>query len=420
MPRIEVPDIPLKDLLEYLEQQEYGDGLLFAQAFTGKICYDFSKQAWYFWYQHYWKEDESGYIKTIVSGFLGSIYLKATVPLNNERAEKNRKLDILLMKQDQTREEKKEAEDLKLQIRTLDATIEAFVNRAKNLRKCKYNRNVLYYAMSEPAIAVSGSIWDRDPYLLGCINGVLNLKMGTFRAGQPEDYIRSVVPTIWTGLDTPCPRFERFLEEIFEVLPEEQLKIIYPNWETMTQSEKEAAINEHRPLLISFIHRLLGYSIAGVSSEAIFPILYGEEGRNGKDTLFKRLRKILGTSIADGISNDVILTKADRSAGAATPHICDLQGKRIVWASETKQGDVFNISQIKLITGDGALSARPLFGKQYTFDPSHTLLLLTNNKPHATAKDKAFWTRAALIEFGTRFVDDPTEPNERKRDDTLN
>ena len=44
---------------------------------------------------------------------------------------------------------------------------------------------------------------------------------------------------------------------------------------------------------------------------------------------------------------------------------------------------------------------------------------MTNNKPHADAKDKAFWSRACLIEFNLRFVDTPQGERERKADPSL-
>ena len=92
----------------------------------------------------------------------------------------------------------------------------------------------------------------------------------------------------------------------------------------------------------------------------------------------------------------------------------------MVWGSETKQGDRINVSQIKQLTGGGSISARPPYGFQYTFEPTHTLFLMTNYKPHADARDKAFWSRACLIEFNMRFVDKPTpNTNERAKDPTL-
>jgi putative DNA primase/helicase len=171
-----------------------------------------------------------------------------------------------------------------------------------------------------------------------------------------------------------------------------------------------------REMLIAFLQRLLGYAITGATTEHIFPILYGEEGRNGKDTLLSTLESVLGPLVG-AVSNDVFIASDRlRSGGAATPHLCDLQGKWLVWGSETKQGDKLTIAQIKLLTGGGAISTRQLHGKQYTFTPTHKLLLMTNYKPHADARDKAFWSRACLIEFGIRFVDQPQAPNERRAD----
>jgi phage/plasmid-associated DNA primase len=44
---------------------------------------------------------------------------------------------------------------------------------------------------------------------------------------------------------------------------------------------------------------------------------------------------------------------------------------------------------------------------------------MTNYKPHADARDQAFWSRACLLEFGMRFVERPKAPNERQADPGL-
>jgi len=64
-------------------------------------------------------------------------------------------------------------------------------------------------------------------------------------------------------------------------------------------------------------------------------------------------------------------------------------------------------------------STRQLHGRQYSFTPTHKLLLMTNYKPHADARDQAFWSRACLLEFGMRFVARPKAPNERWADPAL-
>lgn len=410
--------VELKKIIEYLDMNEYGDGKLFAEAFNGLVCYDHSEKSWYVWKEHHWKKDTTGKIKQLVSGYLGSIYLKARGDIHKQM------VDIQLEIQQLEKESGAEGKIIKLKTKLgyLEALMGELEKRARSLRAAKRMNNVLTFAMSEHNVGITGDIWDSDPWLLGVKNGVVDLRTGECRDGYPIDYIRSVSPTMWTGINTPCLRFERFLQEIFEVLPEAQLqKLTDGKYNELPKEEQENITEKHRKKLIGFLQRLFGYSIAGLSTEAIFPLLYGEEGRNGKDTLFTILKTVLGLAIANAISNDVFIS-ADkgRAAGSATPHLTDLQGKRIVWGSETKQGDRINVSQIKQLTGGGSISARPPYGFQYTFEPTHTLFLMTNYKPHADARDKAFWSRACLIEFNMRFVDKPKEDtNERAKDTAL-
>ena len=168
-----------------------------------------------------------------------------------------------------------------------------------------------------------------------------------------------------------------------------------------------------------FLQRLLGSGIIGTTSHHVFTILYGEEGRNGKDTLFDTLKEVLGPLVGV-VSNDLFVAQDKfRASGAPTPHLCNLQGNRLVWGSETRQGDKLHIAQIKLLSGGGDISTRQLHGRQYSFTPTHKLLLMTNYKPHADARDQAFWSRACLLEFGMRFVEHPKTPNERQVDPGL-
>jgi putative DNA primase/helicase len=163
----------------------------------------------------------------------------------------------------------------------------------------------------------------------------------------------------------------------------------------------------------------LGYGLTGNVNEHIFLMLYGEEGRNGKDTLMSVLARVLGETVG-AVSNDVIIASGKQATpGSAKPHLCSLQGKRIAWASETDKGARFDIAQVKFLTGGGSIPARHLYGEDFTFEPSHLLVLLTNNKPHADASDKAFWERLCPITFNLRFVDQPQAPNERKKDTRL-
>lgn len=54
-----------------------------------------------------------------------------------------------------------------------------------------------------------------------------------------------------------------------------------------------------------------------------------------------------------------------------------------------------------------------------SFKPTHTLFMLTNNKPRIAAGDTAVWDRLRLIPFLMRFVDNPSRNNERQKDISL-
>jgi putative DNA primase/helicase len=118
--------------------------------------------------------------------------------------------------------------------------------------------------------------------------------------------------------------------------------------------------------------------------------------------------------LADTVSTEVLLATNNR--GGAQPYLCDLQGKRLVWASETDLNARLNAAQIKLITGGGTIKTRPLYGNMIEFQPSHLVMLITNFKPKANADDDALWNRMVLLPFDLRFVATPSAPDERQRD----
>ena len=385
---VALPETELDFVIECLRDEEEGDARLYAHLFRGKCVYDHTEGMWYEWQEHHWERDECKHALLLASGPLASVYLDTSAHLAEEAAQAEKRLDPDLL-------QRSKGDDPHAQhYQWLKDTTGALIGRAKALKKLKRAQAILTYAQAY--LRITSKEWDTHPWLLACRNGVLDLQTGELQPGKPDDYLKIAVPTEWDGLDTPDPRFEQFLQELFQDKPAQ---------------EGEA--------LIAFLQRLLGYGITGSTTHHVFSILYGEEGRNGKDTLLDLLKEVLGPLVG-AVSNDLFVAQDKfRASGAPTPHLCDLQGKRLVWGSETRQGDKLNIAQIKLLTGGGDISTRQLHGRQYSFTPTHKLLLMTNYKPHADARDQAFWSRACLIEFGIRFVAHPQAPNERQADPQL-
>ncbi len=364
--RVHLPETDLDFVLECLQDEEEGDARLYAHLFTGRCIYDHTEGMWYEWQGHAWERDECKHALLLASGPLASVYLDTSAQLSEEAAQAEKHLDPDLLK----------GQDPQLEhYHWLKAMTGKLIERARSLKKLRRAQAVLTYAQAY--LKVTARQWDRHIWLLACPNGVLDLRTGELHPGRPEDYLRTSIPTAWCGLETPAPRWERFLQEVFE-----------------DRGEVE------RLELIAFLQRLLGYGITGVVDEHVIGVLYGEEGRNGKDTIQHALNYTLG-ELSSAISKDVLLDSARmRSAGSATPHLCDLHGRRLAWASEPEKGARFCVGQVKELSGGGDIPVRGLYEKHVMkVKPTHLLLLLTNHKPYADPDDKAFWERLRLVTF---------------------
>lgn len=384
----ELPQVDLAFIQDCLAREEEGDARLYAYLFRGRCIYDHTEGLWYEWQGHVWKRDEQKHALVLVSNPLAATYVEAGSVLSEQVAEQTRRINPDLKDAD--------TDQQKERLVWLKKETAALFDRARKLKTLKRMEHVL--TIAQALLPITSKAWDRNPWLLACANGVLDLQTGELHPGRPDDYIRSAIPTEWLGLDTPAPRWEQFLQEVFD-------------------DRDQAA----RTDLIAFLQRQLGYGITGSVEEHVFLVLYGEEGRNGKDTIQRAISTTLGGEVSSAISKDVLLeTGRARTAGSATPHICDLQGKRLAWASEPEKGARFSVSQVKEYSGGGEIPSRGMYERSISkIKPTHLLILLTNHKPYADAEDKAFWDRLRLITFNLRFVDHPSASNERKKDTKL-
>src|SRR5262249_28276274 len=83
--------------------------------------------------------------------------------------------------------------------------------------------------------------WDDEPWLLGCPNGLVDLKTGKLRPGERSDMVTKTVG-IEFDADAACPRWEQFIDQVFAGDPE----------------------------LAGYVQRAVGYSLTGVLSEQCF------------------------------------------------------------------------------------------------------------------------------------------------------
>ncbi|MEI7846670.1 MAG: phage/plasmid primase, P4 family [Chloroflexota bacterium] len=339
-----------QDLTENLEENEQGDAKLFKSKFTNKFVYDTTTKEWYKFTGPFWERDINDSIILAIGDHIAADYIQ---------------------------------EGARQRIAGNAAKEKECIRRASTLRSRKRVMDAIAWA--KPMMSLPKS-WDSAPLLLPCANGVVDLQNGSLRQGQPDEYLKLHAPTKWSGLSYPAPNWEKFISEL-------------------VNGDKE---------MIAFLQRLLGYSISGLSNEKVMPILYGENGNNGKTTLLETIKSVLGTELTKKESASVLMEAKFSGGEKPSDFIVSLQGKRIVWANESKDGAKLDIGLLKELAGGDTISGRGVYAKHgIQFRPSHVVFLVTNRLPQLNVDDDAAWNRIFPIEFAVSFVDNPTSSNEK-------
>ncbi len=354
-----------EEVFRYYERNEDGDAELYIRLHRDRLCYDNASNEWHVFDGHHWRVDHLNEalqgIQAAVDVYAHEAKQQAWKRLQAEQT--GRKKAASLHKDKETK----------------------LLNRIRFLQALTRKENVLVLARTgKDSLGITGMEWDRNPFILGCLNGVIDLQTGDFRPGRPDDYIKTIAPVNWQGLNTPSPAWDAFLWSIFE--------------------DEE---------IIGYIRRLMGYCATGSTRVHFLPILWGK-GRNGKGTLLETIKAVLGDQVMKGRAEIFLDHKYGPGRGSPDADTLSLRGKRLVFASETSEGRRLDTARLKEMTGGDTLNARaPHARRPVEFTPTHKLLLMTNDRPSAPASDYALWARIHLIPFRFSFVEDPQEDNER-------
>jgi putative DNA primase/helicase len=237
-------------------------------------------------------------------------------------------------------------------------------------------------AESEPSTVLSAHRLDANSWLLGVQNGVLDLKLGTFRPACREDLITKHANVDFKE-QVDCPNWRKFLN-------------------TVTGGDQE---------LQSYIQRVIGYSLTGSVTEEVLFVLFGI-GSNGKSTFRETLHDMMGDY---ALAADAGLLTERKTPGAATEEIARLKGRRFVAVNETAENAHLNEARVKFITSQDTVTARNLYGHLFDFFPSHKTFVTTNHKPIVRGTDEGIWRRVQLIPFIVTINKTTVEKDFRER-----
>lgn len=212
--------------------------------------------------------------------------------------------------------------------------------------------------------------FDADPAILPLPNGaVVDLRQGTIREMRREDCQTkrlTVVPT-----DVPTRRWDRFVLEI-------------------------ACGDEE---LAAYIVRLFALAITGLSLHLL--IFFFGKGRNGKGVCLRLLEYILGQGIFSVALKPDDLEYGRGSADRNKRLMGNLRGMRLAYTGETVSGNL-DWTLCKTLTGGDTLAGAKLYQDEAAFKATHTLFLLTNDRPKFPAT-AAFKNRLRFVGFDADF-----------------
>lgn len=239
-------------------------------------------------------------------------------------------------------------------------------------------QNSIRLAAGKPGTMCQAADFDRDPYLLNCDNGVLNLKTGELIPHNPKHRFMKCTRAAYDG-------------KAHSTLWADTMRQIVPDAETR-----------------DYVQRMAGYCLYGGIREQKLFFLYGRGG-TGKGTFIETLGHALG-DYATSIPIEILLSSRNgRDGNNATPEKAKLKGVRLALTSESGLGNYFDDGTLKLLTGGDVITARPLHSNPISFSPSHKLVGSSNYMPSIKdVTDDGIKRRLVIIPFHAKFKRDNT------------
>ena len=218
------------------------------------------------------------------------------------------------------------------------------------------------------------AIWDANPHILVCANGVLDLATGTLLPHSPGHRATKTTGTAFK----PGAH--------------------HPAWEavvTLLKSEGDRYI---------FVHEYCGSGLHGANPNERLVIVQGDGG-TGKGTLLTAIHHALG-AYAETIEVGSLLATDWRRQNKSAPRedLLKLRGARFVSPGiEPPKDSKLDDGSIKALTGNDAISARAPHAKNsITFTPVFKLIVQTNFPLRTEFDDPGMKRRVIVVPFNQK------------------
>ena len=326
------------------------------------VCSSIRHRSWYEFREHRWRESDSAYtlrrrLSTDVFREYNMIatQMQARSMASNEDAEQTRLLE----------------------------TCQKLNAIALMLKKTNFKDNVIRECCELFMVEGFEEQLDSNCSLLGFENGIYDLDAFEFRDGRPDDHVSFSTGIHYVPYDDNHPTvrdIKRFWDQI------------HPD-----------------PEIRCYVLRTLASCLSGFIPSERFNIWTGT-GSNGKSLCVNLMEKSFGDYCCK--FPVTLLTQKRAASNAACSEIARAKGRRFGVLQEPSEDEHLNIGLMKELSGGDKIQCRELYKAPVEWRPQFKLFLLCNHLPTVPSEDGGTWRRIRVVEFGSKFVDKPTKPNE--------
>jgi len=232
------------------------------------------------------------------------------------------------------------------------------------------NRNHAMWKMMShlPGVTRQNEEFDADPYLLNVQNGVVDLRTGDLLPHDKRLLLSKIAA--------------------YEYDP----KADYGEWDDFVlwccAGNAEQA---------HWLQVVLGQALIGTQLEHMVVFMFGT-GANGKTQITDAILRTIGDY---GLESSAELLIAKGKDSVHVEMVASLFGSRIVVCPEPEKGSYWAAARVKSLTGGDEIRARHLYGREFSFKPSHTLIVHGNYQPEIRDLSMGFRRRMNLVPFSS-------------------
>lgn len=365
------PIIKPKTIFKTYPLTDTGNAERFYDQFGENFKYNKDNQCFMFWNGKTWTKDVKG----------------------NIRKYANKLIDILEAEVRQTEAKIKEvaqsgSEHKDEDLITLTKIQDAQVKNAKKVANKAGKDAMLSELQNLHDLPVVNSEFDTQDYLLNTDSGVVDLYTGEIKPFNKE---------LKLSKNTNCK--VDFSE------PKVWLKFLHDILERENPEETEE--------LIDTLQMALGESLTGRTNKEHLFIMYGT-GSNGKSTFIKVVNDVFG-DYGTSMNSEMLVQNPNTSSQSNEFSLSALLGARMVSTSETAEGKKLDEVTIKRMLSGEKINAQFKYGQPFSFMPTFSPWMSTNNRPIIRATDFGTWRRIFYVPFLNTFTDDKKDVDMPKK-----